>query len=148
MAVTAKYYGLFWKSVCNKEVDVDSDTWKIALFTSALTIDQDAHQYFDVAPYLTNQVANGNGYTTGGITISPLTVTYTGATNKLSISSAINPSWTSSTFTARYGIIYDSTPGTNKPLLGYVDFGADQSPSNGTLSLTWDVNGICYVTVA
>jgi hypothetical protein len=59
-------------------------------------------------------------------------------------------SWTSSTFTARYGIIYDSTPATDatRPLLGYVDFGADQSPSAGTLSITWDATGIGAVTVS
>lgn len=147
MATTAKFYGLFWKSLANKEIDVDSDTFKLALFTSSLSINQDTNQYFDASPYTSNQVANGNGYTTGGATVSPLTVSYDSSTNKLSFDAA-DASWTSATFTCRYGVLYDATPSSNKPLMMYVDFGADQSPSNGTFSVTWDAAGIGYVTSA
>lgn len=147
MPATSKFYGLFWKSLANKEVDMDSDTFKLALFTSTLTPNQDTNQYFDAAPYTSNQVASGNGYTTGGATVSPVTVSYDAATNKLSFDAA-DASWTTATFTARYGILYDSTPTTNKPLVLYVDFGADQSPSNGTFTVTWDAAGIGSVTVA
>jgi hypothetical protein len=147
MAVTSKFFGLFWKSLANKEIDMDSDTFKLALFTSTLSINQDTNQYFDAAPFTSNQVANGNGYTTGGATVSPLTVTYTSGTNTLSFD-ASDASWTASTFTARYAVLYDSTPASNKPVVLYLDFGTDQSPSNGTLSVTWDASGIGYVTVA
>lgn len=147
MAATSKFFGLFWKSLSNKEINVGSDTFKLALFTSSLSINQDTHQYFDAAPYTSNQVANGSGYTTGGVTVSPLTVAYDAATNKLSFDAA-DASWTTATFTARYGILYDSTPTTNKPLVLYVDFGADQSPSNGTFTVTWDAAGIGYVQTA
>lgn len=126
---------------------MDSDTFKLALFTSSLTINQDTHQYFDAAPYTSNQVANGNGYTTGGATVSPVTVTYDGATNKLTFDAA-DATWTTATFTCRYGILYDSTPSSNKPLVLYVDFGENQSPSNGTFTVTWDAAGIGAITVA
>lgn len=147
MAATSKFYGLFWKSLANKEIDMDSDTFKLALFTSSLSINQDTHQYFDASPYTSNQVANGNGYTTGGATVSPVTVSYDAATNRLSFDCA-DASWTTATFTARYGILYDSSPASNKPLVLYVDFGTDQSPSNGTFTVTWDAAGIGYVTTA
>lgn len=148
IAVTAKYYSLFFKSMANKEVDFDSDALKLALFTSALTVNQDTHQYFDAAPYTSNQVANGNGYVTGGQDVSSgASVTYDGATNKLSFDVG-DASWTSATFTARYGILYDNTPTTNKPLVLYLDFGADQPLNNGTLSVSWDSAGIAYVQVA
>lgn len=126
---------------------MDSDTFKLALFTSSLTPNQDTHQYFDASPYTANQVANGNGYATGGATVSPVTVVYDGATNKLTFDCA-DASWTTATFTCRYGILYDSTPASNKPLVLYVDFGADQSPSNGTFTVTWDAAGIGSITVA
>lgn len=147
MAATSKFYGLFFKSLANKEIDMDSDTFKLALFTSSLVINQDTHQYFDASPYTANQVANGSGYTTGGVTVSPVTVTYDAASNKLTFDAA-DATWSTATFTARYGVLYDSTPTTNKPLVLYVDFGADQSPSNGTFTVTWDTAGIGYVTVA
>lgn len=121
---------------------------KLALFTSSLSINQDTQQYFDASPFTSNQVPNGSGYTTGGIDVSAgASVSYDGATNKLSLDCA-DAVWSAATFTARYGILYDSTPSTNKPLILYLDFGADQSPNPGTLSVTWDAAGIAYVTVA
>ncbi|MBV9869135.1 MAG: hypothetical protein JO214_00690 [Frankiaceae bacterium] len=65
-----------------------------------------------------------------------------------------NVSWPNSTFiapnAARYGVIVDTTPGSaaTNPILGIVDFVTDQSPTNGTLSVTWDPTGIVVVTVA
>jgi hypothetical protein len=147
MAATSKFYGQFWKTLANKELNMNTDTFKLALFTSSLTPNQDTHIYYDAAPYTSNQVANGAGYTTGGVTVSPITVSYDAATNKVSFA-ASNATWTTATFTARYGVLYDNTPTTNKPLVLYVDFGADQSPSNGTFSITWDAAGIGYVQTA
>ena len=47
-------------------------------------------------------------------------------------------SWTTSTITARFAIIYDSTPASDatRPLIGYQDFGADVISSAGTFSVT------------
>lgn len=62
--------------------------------------------------------------------------------------SGANASWPSSSFTAHYGVLVDVTPGTaaTDPLIGFVDFGVDQSPSSGTLSVTWAASGIGTVT--
>lgn len=145
MAVTSKYYGSFFKSLANKEVDLNSDTIKCALATSAYTPDQDAHDYFND---ITNEVT-GTGYTAGGATVGSPTFTYTGATNVFAFDGA-DVTWTTSTITARYAIVYDSTPGTaaTNPLICYVDFGADVSTTAGTFTITWDAAGICTVTVA
>ena len=45
-------------------------------------------------------------------------------------------------------MIYDDTPATaaTKPLIGYVDFGSDQSSSAGTFSVVWDAAGIFTTT--
>jgi len=140
MAVTAKLYGKFFLSLANKEADLNSDTIKVSLHTSSYTPDQDAHQYWDVS--VTNE-ASGSGYTAGGATVGTPTFTYTGATNVFMFDGG-DVSWASNTVTARTAVIYDSTPASNKPLIGYVDFGADITP----LSLTWDANGIFTITVA
>lgn len=147
MAVTALLYGKFFQSAFNKEVDLDSDTINTQLHTSSYTPNQDTHRY---KSDLTNEVPNGSGYTTGGITLAGVTVTYTGATNVLAFASTTNPSWPTSTFTARYAVIVDVTPGSDatRPLIGYVDFGQDMSPVNGTLSITWNAAGIATVTVS
>lgn len=145
MAVTAFFYGNAFVAAFNKEIDFNSDTIKVALCTSSYTPNQDTHDYFDD---ITNEVT-GTGYTAGGATLGSATITYTGATNTLMLDGA-DVSWSTSTITARYAVIYDATPGTNatRPLIAYVDFGADVSSTAGTFSITWDAAGIATVTVS
>ena len=144
--MASKLYGQFVQAAFNKEVDWDSDTIKVALVTNAYTPDQDAHNYFD--DVVANEVT-GTGYTAGGNTLANKTNTYDSATNVIKLD-ADDVTWASSTITARYAIIYDATPATNatRPLIGYVDFGSDQSSSNGNFTITWDSTGIVRVTVA
>lgn len=143
---TAKFYGLFFKSLCNKEIDLDSDTLKLMLTTSSYTPNQDTHQY---KSSVTNEVS-GTGYTAGGATVGSVSVSYNTGTNVLSFDGA-DASWTTATIAnARYGVLYDSSPGSDatRPLIGYVDFGGDVSVTAGTLSVVWDAAGIGAVTVA
>lgn len=144
--MASKLYGQFISQAFNKEIDFDTDTIKVALLTNAYTPDQDAHNYFD--DVVANEVT-GTGYTAGGLTLANKTNTYNGATNVI-VLDADDVTWSSSTITARYAIVYDATPATNatKPLIGYVDFGSDQSSSNGNFTITWDATGIVRVTVA
>lgn len=52
-------------------------------------------------------------------------------------------SWPSSTITARYAVIYkDTGTGSTSPLIGFVDFGQDESSSSGTFQITWHTDGI------
>lgn len=145
MAVTAFFYGPFFQSVFNKEIDIDSDALKVMLTTSAYTPDQDSHRY---KSSITNEIS-GTGYAAGGVALPSVTVTYTAATNVLMFD-APDVAWSGATFTARYAIIYDSTPSTDatRPLIGYVDFGADVAVSSGTLTLVWNASGIAAVTVS
>lgn len=146
MAVTASLYGYVFLCAFNKELDYDSDAWKVSLHTSSYTPAQ-THKYR--SDTTASEVANGNGYATGGLAISLTTPTYNTGTKVMTFGGPATSQWTASTFTARYAIIYDSTPATDatKPLLGYVDFGADQSPSAGTLTITWSSSTIATVTL-
>ena len=142
----SKLYGNFLAKALNKEVDWDSDTIKVALLSSSYTPNQDSHDYFDDVS--SNEVT-GTGYTTGGITLSSKTSTYDG-TNNVIVLDAADVTWSSSTITARYAVVYDDS-GANaasKALIGYVDFGSDQSSTNGNFTITWDSTGIVRITVA
>jgi hypothetical protein len=143
--MASKLYGNFLLKALNKEVDFDSDTIKVALLTSSYTPDQDAHDYFnDVSTY----EVTGTGYTTGGITLSSKTATYDSGTNVIVLDAA-DVTWSSSTITARYAVVYDSTgTSSTSALIGYVDFGSDQSSTNGNFTITWDSTGIVRITVA
>jgi hypothetical protein len=140
---TTKTYGSLIAKAFNKEVDFDSDTIKVALLSSSYTPNQDTDDYWnDVSSY----EVSGTGYTAGGATLANKSVTYTSGTNVTKFD-ADDVSWTSSTITARYAVIYDSTgTASTSALIGYVDFGSNQSSSSGTFSIVWDAAGIFTTT--
>lgn len=144
--MASKMYGNAILKAFNKEIDWDSDTIKVALVGSAYTPNQDSHDYWD--DVVANEVT-GTGYTAGGATLAGKTATYDAASNVI-VLDANDVVWASSTITARYAVIYDDSGATNaqKALLGYVDFGSDQSSTNGNFTVTWDATGIIRITVA
>lgn len=86
----------------NGTFDIDSDTWKMALFLSSSNIGAGSTTY----AALTNEHANNNGYTTGGITIA---LNLSGTTS-VKIDITTDPVWTASggSITARFAVIYES----------------------------------------
>lgn len=144
--MASKLYGQFLAKALNKEVDWDTDTIKVALLSSAYTPNQDSHDYYD--DVVANEVS-GTGYTAGGVTLAGKTNTYDAANNVI-VLDANDAVWSNSTITARYAVVYDDSGATNaqKALIGYVDFGSDQSSTNGNFTVTWDATGIVRITVA
>ena len=144
--MASKMYGSFLQKALNKEIDWDSDTIKVALVSSAYTPNQDSHDYYD--DVVANEVT-GTGYTAGGATLASKTLTYDSASNVVVLDAA-DAVWANSTITARYAVVYDDSGATNaqKALIGYVDFGSDQSSTNGNFTVTWDATGIVRITVA
>ncbi|ANA87272.1 hypothetical protein PBI_KAMPE_38 [Gordonia phage Kampe] len=139
MAVTAYAYGQFAKSLINKEIDLDTDTLKLMLCTSAYTPNKDTHQY---KSSVTNEVV-GTGYTAGGATLTGVSVTYDTATDTI-IFDANDVSWLNSTITARWAVLYDASPATDatRPLIALVDLDGDKISSNAEFKVTWNTSGI------
>lgn len=124
------------KRVNPQGVDLAAATIKCALFLSTSNIVAASTVY----SALTNEVANGSGYSTGGVTITGLA--WTGTTSP-QITGTI-PNWTSASFTFRFAVIYDSSTGK---IMEFVDFGTDQTVVNGTVTLSFDgTNGMMKVT--
>lgn len=123
--------------------DLDTHVYKMALCTSTQALDATFAGTSTDARYadLTAQVANGNGYTTGGKT---LTMSVSRATGTITVD-CNDQSWTAATFSAKYAVIYNDTA-TNKDILGVVDLettvGTGLSPSNGTLDVTINAAGL------
>ncbi len=85
----------------NGTFDIDSDTYKMALFLSTSNLSTSSTTYAGV----TNEHANANGYTTGGIAVA---LTLSGTTSvKTDITT--DPVWTASggSITARFAAIYE-----------------------------------------
>lgn len=87
-------------SLLNGTFDIDSDTWKMALFLSTSNIGAASTTYAG----LTNEHANANGYTTGGIA---MTLTLAGTTTVTVDGN--DPVWTASggSIVARFAVIYE-----------------------------------------
>ena len=65
MAITQAMCTSFKTELLGGTHDLDTDTIKIALFTSSASLDATTTAYST-----SNEVANGNGYTTGGNTLT------------------------------------------------------------------------------
>jgi hypothetical protein len=139
MSALAKWFGLAardqWGATAADRVDWVNDTIKVSLHTSAYTPDQDAHDYYND---LTNELATGGGYTNGGAALASKTLTYDGPSNTVRFKCA-DVSWPGSTWTARYAVLRKDTgvAGTSH-LLGWIDFGADQSPAGVNFAIQFD----------
>jgi hypothetical protein len=144
MTIVAKMYGQALMSALAGKINWSSDDIRVMLYTSAYTPNQDTDVYKDV---VNPTEASGTGYSSGGVALASKTITYDATTNKITLDAA-DVTWASSTISARGCIIFDNTPATNKPLLGYVDFGADQSSSSGNFTITWDAAGIFTITAS
>jgi hypothetical protein len=114
-------------------IDFSSDTFKIILMQSGFTFNKDTHHgYADVSA---SELSTGNGYTAGGATLAGVTVTEDDTDNRTEIT------WNNATWLAQNGsigpspgaIIYDDTvtTPTADPILGYIDFGGDQTQADG-----------------
>ena len=81
--------------------DLDTDSFKCALFQSTSNIGATSTTYAG----LTNEVANANGYTTGGVAV---TLTLAGTTT-VTVDFSVDPTWTASggTITARFAVVYE-----------------------------------------
>lgn len=140
--MTNLLYNGFKKNIQNGGIDLDSDTIKLALLTSAYTPDIDAHVNFsDVSA---NEVS-GTGYAAGGASLANKTVTQDN-TGNAGVFDADDVSWPGSTITARYGILYKSTgtPSTS-PLIGYIDFVTNKISTGDTFTVQWDATGILKI---
>ena len=131
MAITQAMCTSFKEDLFNKLQDLDSDTIKIALYTSSATINA------TTTAYATTNEVSGAGYTAGGVTLADSTVAISGTTAYVDFD---NPEWTSATFTSRGALIYnDTTAGNNS--IAVLDFGGDFTVSSGTFRIVFPAPG-------
>jgi len=145
MAVTAFWYGNGSRKVHQGLIDLDTDSFKAMLTTSAYTPDQDLHDFRDD---VTNEIT-GTGYSAGGVAITTPAVTYDGTSNEVRWDFD-DPTWTSASFTARRMVVYKSRGGAASAdeLVCWVDFGADETIASGTFTYVVAATGFAYVLIS
>lgn len=120
-------------NLLNGTHDIDSDSWKVALVQSTSNIGASSTTWAAV----TNEVANANGYTTGGQSV---TLILSGTTS-VTASFNSNPIWTASggSIVARWAVLYE----VSGQVLAYCLL--DSTPANVTVTdgnqLTVDSDG-------
>lgn len=153
MAVTTKWTGAgltgLLSATAARRVDWVGDTIKASLHTSAFSPNQDTFDFFDD---VTNEVV-GTGYTAGGATLAGKSVSYDAASNEVRLL-ASNAVWGSTgspaTITARICVIYkDTGSAATSPVLGWIDFGADETVASGIFTVQFDAtSGVLKITAA
>jgi len=132
-------YNSFFVDVAGADVDLVADTIKVMLCTSTYA-PLDTHNRRDD---VTNEVAATGGYTAGGATLANKTLTQDD-TNDLAKWDADDVTWSTSTITARYAVLYKATGGaaSTDPLIKVVDFGSNQSSVGAAFTIQWHADGI------
>lgn len=116
-----------------KNMDLASDTLKWVLTTVAPTAATTV--YGD----LSGEVANGNGYTTGGVAADNVTYAQTSGTATLTADDEVITASGGSVGAFRYlSLIDDTVASPVKPVLGWLDYGSSLTLSDGE-SLTIDI---------
>lgn len=121
--------------------DFDTDVFKIALYTSAATLDASTTAYT-----ATGEVPSTGNYVAGGNTLTvSVTPTSTGTTAFVSFA---NTTWSAATITARGALIYNSSK-SNKAV-AVLDFGSDKTSTSGDFTILFptadDSNAIIRIS--
>lgn len=133
--------------------DLDTDTFKVALYNNSVTPDNDvtaANSAFNVGQWATtNEVSQAGQWASGGVALTSPTINV-GTADVVFWDAADTASGSAATLANVYGcLVYDdslTTPVADQGVC-YNYFGGTNSVTNGTLTVVWHVNGIFRATL-
>jgi hypothetical protein len=143
-------FGCLGEHLAEGTIDLDTDTIKVALVTSAYAPNTSTHDRR--SNFSANELATGSGYTSGGSALSGVAVTRAALVTTMD---ADDLSFAASGGTIgpfRYAVLYANVTrnGITDPLIGYVTLDsapADVSIASGnTLTIQWATAGILTVS--
>lgn len=118
--------------------DLEEDTIYGILVNDTFVFDPDTDKY---QSDITGEVS-GAGYTAGGFEIPDITVTQDD-TNDLAYVDAPNVTLEDANFTARAVVLVKHTgTASTSVIIGYFDFGANKTASDGDFTIVWPSSGI------
>jgi hypothetical protein len=129
MAIVQSMVSSFKQQILLGEHDLDTDVIKIALYTSAASLDA------ATTAYSTSNEVVGAGYTAGGNTLTGATVSLSGTTAYVDFA---DTTWAASTITARAALIYNSSK-SNKAI-AVLDFGSDKTTTANNFTIQFPAN--------
>ena len=108
--------------------DMDTDVFKIALYTSAATLGASTTAYS-----ATNETT-GTGYTAGGNTLTGAAISSSGTTAWATFN---NSTWSVATLTARGALIYNSSKANRAVAVGVPDYSLCRGHNNRLPGQQW-----------
>lgn len=99
--------------------DLQTDTIKLALYTSSATLDEDTTVYS-----ATNEIT-GTGYSAGGVVLSGVTISNSNGIVYVNFNNAV---WNPASFTAAGGLIYNASKANRS--IAVLSFGNDKTATN------------------
>jgi len=124
------------------DLSTSGDTIKAALLTDAYTVNLDTHEFFsDVSG--SQASASVSGYTPGGQDLASKTTVVDTVNDRVDFDAA-DVVWTiTGSLTARNVVLYKDTgvAGTS-PLIAVINFGSNQTSTDGDFTIQWNVGGI------
>ena len=126
MAITQTMTDTCKEDLLTGDVHFDTDTFKIALYTSDATLNA------STTAYSTSNEVSGTGYTAGGNTLSGASVF---VSDNIAFVDFADTTWSSSTITARGALIYNTS--NSNASVAILDFGSDKTTSNSTFTVTF-----------
>jgi len=128
MAITTGVNNQFKSQVLLAEHNLQSNTLKCILVSSSQNVSAGGPNTY---ASVTSQLANGNGYTTGGATLATVSVSTVDSSGVVDFADV---SWSSATFSANGCIIYNDSH-SSKSIIAVYDFGGEKSATNGEFKL-------------
>ncbi len=130
MATFSKF-NAFVENIAEKGMNLGADTLKVALTNTAPTSSNSL--LADIT-----QIANGNGYTTGGTAATISSSAQSSGTYKLVLADVVFTASGGNVGPFRYAVLYDDTS-TGDMLIGYWDYGSSVTLSDGeTFTVDFD----------
>jgi hypothetical protein len=132
------------------QMDYLSDAMRWTLHTATYAPNIDTNEAFADA---TNELTTASGYTANGIAAATKTVSYNATGNITTFDmDDTTITWTAAggTLTFQYLVLHDDTVAVGppiKPLIGYIDCGAQAITTGNTFGLTTGANGLFQATV-
>lgn len=133
--------------------DLDSDTFKVALFNNSITPDNDvtaANSAYNVGQWATaNEVSESGQWAVGGVALTSPTINV-GTADVVFWDAADTASGSAADLASVYGcLVYDDTLTTPVADQGicYNYFGGSNSVVNGTFTVQWSASGIWRATL-
>jgi hypothetical protein len=129
MAFTGNYMPTSFKiQLLNGLQNFSANTFKIALYTSAATLDANTTAYST-----SNEAASTGNYVAGGNTLSVTTTPTNGGSGTTAFIDFADTTWAAATITARGALIYNNSQGNSA--VAVLDFGSDKTSTDGDFTI-------------